>query len=82
MARAKKKQNKTNDANLGFEATMWAAADKLRGNMDVAEYKHVVLGLIFLKYISDAFEERSLEKLQNEPVRLERNDSSEERRSG
>jgi hypothetical protein len=45
-------------ANLGFEVTLWAAADKLRNNMDAAEYKHVVLGLIFLKYISDAFEER------------------------
>jgi len=36
-------------ANLGFEDKLWAAADKLRGNMDAAEYKHVVLGLIFLK---------------------------------
>ena len=44
--------------HLGFEATLWATADKLRGNLDAAEYKHVVLGLIFLKYISDAFEER------------------------
>ena len=43
---------------LGFEAKMWQAADKLRNNMDAAEYKHVVLGLIFLKYISDAFEEQ------------------------
>jgi len=43
---------------LGFEAQLWAAADKLRGHMDAAEYKHVVLGLIFLKYISDAFEEK------------------------
>jgi len=42
-------------ANLGFEAKLWLAADKLRSNMDAAEYKHVVLGLIFLKYISDAF---------------------------
>jgi len=40
-----------------LEPTLWAAADKLRGNMDAAEYKHVALGLIFLKYISDAFEE-------------------------
>jgi len=47
---------KENGATLGFEATLWAAADKLRGHMDAAEYKHVVLGLIFLKYISDAFE--------------------------
>jgi type I restriction enzyme M protein len=43
-------------AHLGFEAKLWAAADALRNNMDAAEYKHVVLGLIFLKYISDAFE--------------------------
>lgn len=42
--------------NLDLERTLWAAADKLRSNMDAAEYKHVVLGLIFLKYISDAFD--------------------------
>ncbi|MGH8771805.1 MAG: type I restriction-modification system subunit M N-terminal domain-containing protein, partial [Burkholderiales bacterium] len=47
-----------NGANLGFEAKLWAAADALRNNMDAAEYKHVVLGLVFLKYISDAFEEQ------------------------
>ena len=47
-----------NGANLGFEQKMWQAADKLRGNMDAPDYKHVVLGLIFLKYISDAFQER------------------------
>ena len=59
MARPKKTDKaKNGGANLGFEATMWAAADKLRNNMDAAEYKHVVLGLIFLKYISDAFEEK------------------------
>ena len=40
----------------GFEAKLWQTADALRNNMDAAEYKHVVLGLIFLKYISDAFE--------------------------
>ena len=45
-----------NGAKLGFENQLWAAADKLRGHMDASEYKHVVLGLIFLKYISDAFE--------------------------
>ena len=50
---------KTNSApTTGYEAEMWAMADALRGSMDAAEYKHVVLGLIFLKYISDAFEER------------------------
>jgi type I restriction enzyme M protein len=53
---AKAKKNDTG-ANLGFEAKLWLAADKMRNNMDAAEYKHVVLGLIFLKYISDAFEE-------------------------
>jgi type I restriction enzyme M protein len=51
------KTKKNNGANLGFEQKLWRAADKLRSNMDAAEYKHVVLGLIFLKYISDAFEE-------------------------
>ena len=45
-------------ATTGYETELWAAANTLRGNMDAAEYKHVVLGLIFLKYISDAFEER------------------------
>lgn len=44
-------------AKIGFEAKLWLTADKLRNNMDAAEYKHVVLGLIFLKYISDAFDE-------------------------
>ena len=48
--------NLNNGANLGFENQLWAAADKLRGHMDASEYKHVVLGLIFLKYISDAFQ--------------------------
>ncbi len=52
-------------ANLGFEDKLWAAADKLRGTMDSAEYKHVVLGLIFLKYISDSFLEK-YEALQSE----------------
>jgi len=50
-----------NGATLGFEETLWQAADKMRGHMDPSEYKHVVLGLIFLKYISDAFEERRQE---------------------
>src|SRR5882757_2783333 len=44
-------------ATIGFEAKLWLTVDKLRNNMDAAEYKHVVLGLIFLKYISDTFEE-------------------------
>jgi type I restriction enzyme M protein len=51
------KKAASNGGDLGFEAKLWQAADKLRNNMDAAEYKHVVLGLIFLKYISDAFED-------------------------
>ena len=54
--------------DLGFEATLWQAADKLRNNMDAAEYKHVVLGLIFLKYISDAFEELHARLVADEPT--------------
>jgi type I restriction enzyme M protein len=46
-----------NGGTLGFEDKLWNMADKMRGHMDAAEYKHVVLGLIFLKYISDAFQE-------------------------
>lgn len=56
MAKSKSKNGDTT-ANIGFEAKLWLAADKLRNNMDAAEYKHVVLGLIFLKYISDNFTE-------------------------
>lgn len=56
-AGARKSAKAASSANLGFEDKLWAAADKLRGHMDASEYKHVVLGLIFLKYISDAFEE-------------------------
>lgn len=64
---AKKSNGKSgNGAVLGFEETLWRAADKLRNNMDAAEYKHVVLGLIFLKYISDAFQERH-EQIKTEP---------------
>ena len=65
MATRKAKKKNGNGATLGFEATLWQAADKLRNNMDAAEYKHVVLGLIFLKYISDAFTEQRA-KLENE----------------
>ena len=58
MARQKNSNSSNGStANLGFEAKLWLTADKLRNNMDAAEYKHVVLGLIFLKYISDSFEE-------------------------
>ncbi|MCK5243663.1 MAG: SAM-dependent DNA methyltransferase [Desulfobacterales bacterium] len=47
-----------NGANLGFENKLWEMADKMRGHMDAGEYKHVVFGLIFLKYISDAFQNK------------------------
>ena len=57
-ARPQKTQSDGNGATTGYEAELWQMADALRGSMDAAEYKHVVLGLIFLKYISDAFEER------------------------
>src|SRR4030067_3728297 len=68
MVHQKKPGNKksSNGANLGFEEKLWQAADKLRGNIDPAEYKNVVLGLIFLKYISDAFQEH-YQKLKSEP---------------
>ena len=60
MPAVKKKPTpaKTTSATVGYEAQLWQMADALRGSMDAAEYKHVVLGLIFLKYISDAFEEQ------------------------
>jgi len=63
VPKIKKVDNPKKDtgANLGFEAKLWQAADALRNNMDAAEYKHVVLGLIFLKYISDAFEAKQAE---------------------
>ena len=68
MPRGKQSEKKknSNGANIGFEAQLWQMADKLRGNMDAADYKNVVLGLIFLKYISDAFQER-YDALKKEP---------------
>ena len=61
MATARKTE--PGDTVTGYESQLWRMADALRGSMDAAEYKHVVLGLIFLKYISDAFEERHAEVL-------------------
>ncbi len=66
MVRPQGTKTKGKDAPIGFEAQLWSAADTLRGNVDASEYKHVVLGLLFLKYISDAFEELHT-KLQQEP---------------
>ena len=56
-------RNKTSQPTTNYEAQLWETAEILRGSMDAAEYKHVVLGLIFLKYISDAFDERHSEVL-------------------
>lgn len=53
-----KNSKKSNGANVGFEETLWSAADKMRNSINASDYKDVVLGLIFLKYISDSFEER------------------------
>ena len=66
MPRARSSSKNNSTAHLGFEAKLWLAADKLRSNMDAAEYKHTVLGLIFLKYISDSFEEKHAQ-LTKEP---------------
>ena len=59
-------EKKSNNKVQNLEKTLWQAADKLRKNMDAAEYKHVVLGLIFLKYISDAFEELFVKLIDGE----------------
>jgi type I restriction enzyme M protein len=60
------KTDKKNGGDLGFEAELFKAADKLRGNMEPSDYKHVVLGLIFLKYISDAFDIKHQELLSDD----------------
>lgn len=70
---ATNEKNKNGD-NLGFEAEMFKAADKLRGNMEPSDYKHVALGLIFLKYISDAFEARHKALLTEDPQAAEDKD--------
>lgn len=63
-----------NGGNLGFEAELFKAADKLRGNMEPSDYKHVALGLIFLKYISDAFEAKHKALLAEYPQAAEDKD--------
>ena len=63
-----------NGGNLGFEADLFKTADKLRGNMEPSDYKHVALGLIFLKYISDAFEARHKALLAEDPQAAEDKD--------
>ncbi len=82
MARAKKARAENgkpatkngNGASLGFEAQLFLAADKLRGNLEPSEYKHVVLGLIFLKYISDAFEAKRAALVADDPETAEDKD--------
>jgi len=79
MARIGKTDKNNNGANVGFEEKLWKAADKLRSNMDAAEYKHVVLGLIFLKYISDSFEEMHKELLSGKDQGADPEDPDEYR---
>ena len=67
MAHKDNNGDEPDGANLGFEDKLWKAADKLRSNMDAAEYKYVVLGLLFLKHISDAFNE-VYEELRKDPT--------------
>ncbi|QJR15378.1 type I restriction-modification system subunit M [Usitatibacter palustris] len=85
MANASKKDQRGangSGANLGFEAKLWAAADALRNNMDAAEYKHVVLGLIFLKYISDAFEDKHDDLVAHKKQGADPEDPDEYRAAG
>src|SRR6202140_1044573 len=60
-----------NGANLGFEAQLFLAADKLRKNLEPSDYKHVALGLIFLKHISNAFEAKRAALLDEDPAAVE-----------
>ena len=69
-----------NGGDLGFEKELWKAADKLRSNMDAAEYKHVVLGLIFLKYISDSFDE-TYKEIEQDPEGLSSSEDIDEYRA-
>lgn len=72
---AKKDAARTgNGGSLGFESELFKAADKLRGNMEPSDYKHVALGLIFLKYISDAFEAKHNELLAEDAQAAEDKD--------
>ena len=68
---------KDNTTSIGFEDAIWRAADKLRGNLNASEYEGVVLGLIFLKYISDKFEAKYQELLQDEYADVEDKDEYE-----
>lgn len=71
---AKELLSTSDGADLGFEQKLWLAADKLRGNMEPSDYKHVALGLIFLKYISDSFEDKYQALLKEDPKAAEDKD--------
>jgi type I restriction enzyme M protein len=74
-----------NHSDLDYTDTLWQAADKLRGTVDAAEYKHVVLGLLFLKYISDSFESRRgklKEELEKDGIQGQHLESLLESRDG
>jgi len=70
-AKQKTTSQNGNGANIGFEAQLFLAADKLRGNLEPSDYKHVALGLIFLKYISDAFEAKHAALLADDQASAE-----------
>ena len=70
-------KKQTNTTSIGFEDAIWRAADKLRGNLNASEYEGVVLGLIFLKYISDKFEAKYTELLQEPDADVEDKDEYE-----
>ena len=68
------KEKARNGGNLGFEAELFLAADKLRKNLEPSDYKHVVLGLIFLRHISGAFELKRAALLKDDPESTEDKD--------
>jgi type I restriction enzyme M protein len=68
---SKPQKGNGNGTNLGFEAQLFLAADKLRKNLEPSDYKHVALGLIFLKYISNAFEAKRAALLAEDPTAAE-----------
>lgn len=74
-SRTKSARASGNGGNLGFEAELFKTADKLRGNMEPSDYKHVALGLIFLKHISDGFEARHAQLLAEYPEDAENQDA-------
>ena len=78
-ANGKRASKQSNGDTLGYEAKLWQMADALRNNMDAAEYKHVVLGLIFLKYISDAFETKHAELIAHQSSGADPEDPDEYR---